>query len=94
MMQVILLSVWMNPQKQLIGETRPSTPMRPSREARIDYEYIRHGVCNIFMANEPLNGKRYLEVTELKTRKEWALFVKRISDEWYPKAKKITFGYG
>jgi hypothetical protein len=76
--------------RQLISEMRPSTPMKPGREARIDYEYIRRGVCNIFMANEPLNGKRYVEVTELKTRKEWALFVKRISDEWYPKAKKIT----
>lgn len=76
--------------KQLIKEARPSTLMKPGKEARIDYEYIRCGVCNIFMANEPLKGKRYVEVTELKTRKEWALFTKQISDEWYPKAKKIT----
>lgn len=76
--------------KQLIKETRPSTRMKPGREARVDYEYVRCGVCNIFMANEPLKGRRYAEVTELKTRREWALFVKRISDEWYPKAKKIT----
>jgi len=76
--------------KQLIKETRPSTQIKPGQESRVDYEYIRCGVCNIFMANEPLTGRRYVEITELKTRKEWALFTKRISDEWYPKAKKIT----
>ena len=42
------------------------------------------------MANEPLNGKRFVEITEFKTKQQWALFAKRISDEWYPKAKKIT----
>lgn len=76
--------------KQLIKEMRPSTAMHPGKEARVDYEYIRCGVCNIFIANEPLHGKRFVEITELKTKKEWALFIKRVSDEWYPKAKKIT----
>src|SRR5450631_3595483 len=76
--------------KQLIEEGKPSVAMKPGQDARVDYEYIRHGVVNIFMANEPLKGKRFVEVTEFKTKKEWALFVKRIADEWYPKAKKIT----
>jgi hypothetical protein len=76
--------------KQLIEEGQPSQSMKPGYEARVDYEYIRHGVVNIFMANEPLRGKRFTEVTELKTKKEWAVFVKKIADEWYPKAKKIT----
>ena len=40
--------------KQLIEEGRTSTPMKPGQEARVDYEYIRHGVINIFIANEPL----------------------------------------
>jgi hypothetical protein len=42
------------------------------------------------MANEPLQGKRFEEMTEYKNKKEWALLIKRIADEWYPKAKKIT----
>src|SRR5450759_4475741 len=75
--------------KQLIEEGRPSTAMKPGQEARVDYEYIRNGVINIFMANEPLQGKRFVEVTEFKTKRDWALFVKRIADNWYPKAKKI-----
>lgn len=42
------------------------------------------------MANEPLKGKRLIDVTEFKTKKYWADFVRRISDEMYPDAKKIT----
>ena len=50
--------------KQLIEEMRPSIKMKPGQDAKVDYEYIRHGVVNIFMASEPLKGKRYVEVTE------------------------------
>ena len=76
--------------KQLIDEVRTSIAMKPGQEARVDYEYVRHGVINIFMANEPLRGKRFVEVTEFKTKKEWAMFVKTVADKHYPKAKKIT----
>jgi hypothetical protein len=76
--------------KQLISEARPSSPMKPGQESRVDYEYVRHGMVNIFMANEPLKGKRMVEVTEYKTKKEWAKFVKRIADELYPNVNKIT----
>ncbi|HKJ43785.1 MAG TPA: IS630 family transposase [Sunxiuqinia sp.] len=74
--------------KQLIEEVA-STPIKPGQEARLDYEYIRHGMVNIFMANEPLKGKRLVEVTEYKTKKDWARFMKRIADEMHPTAKKI-----
>ena len=76
--------------KQLIEEGRPSTAMKPGQEARVDYEYVRNGVVNIFMANEPLKGKRFVEVTEFKTKKDWAAFIKEIADVQYPKAKRIT----
>ena len=75
--------------KQLIEECN-STVIEPGKEARVDYEYIRHGVVNIFMANEPLKGMRMVEVTEQKTKKDWAKFMKRVSDEMYPEAKIIT----
>jgi predicted AAA+ superfamily ATPase len=64
--------------------------MIPGQEAREDYEYIRHGVLNIFMANEPLKGKRFIKVTEYKTKQDWAKFIKMIANEYYPKAKRIT----
>ena len=62
--------------KQLISEARPSTPMKPGQESRRDYEYVRHGMVNIFMANEPLKGSRMVEVTTHKTKKDWAIFSK------------------
>ncbi len=76
--------------KQLIDAGRPSISMKPGQETRVDYEYVRNGVVNIFMANEPLKGKRIVEVTEHKTKKDWAMFIKGIADDHYPKAKKIT----
>ncbi len=76
--------------KQLIEEARITIPMKPGQEAREDCEYIRNGVVNIFMANEPLKGKRFVDVTEFKTKLDWALFIKRITDEKYSKAKRIT----
>lgn len=76
--------------KQLIEEGRKSLSMKPGFEKREDYEYVRHGVVNIFMANEPLAGKRAVEVTATKTKKDWALFIKRIADEMYPEAERIT----
>ncbi len=76
--------------KQLISETRKSVPMAKGRETRVDYEYVRHGMVNIFMANEPLKGKRLVEITEFKKKQDWARFIKRIADELYPHADKIT----
>jgi transposase len=75
--------------KQLI-ESVQEEKMEQGKEKRVDYEYIRHGAVNIFMANEPLSGQRLVEVTDFKTKKDWAKFVKRIADEMHPDAKKIT----
>jgi hypothetical protein len=76
--------------KQLIKETRISVPMKPGQLARQDFEYERCGVANIFLASEPLKGKRYVEVTERRTKADWAVFIKQIADEWYKEASKIT----
>jgi len=75
--------------KQLIRETRLPVSMGPGMPARYDYEYERCGVCNIFMAGEPLAGKRMVRVTERRTKRDWARFVKEIAEQ-YPKAKSIT----
>jgi len=75
--------------KQLIKETRIAISIKPGQEARQDFEYERCGVANIFMASEPLKGKRYVEVTERKTKADWAVFIKAIADVWYKDAIKI-----
>ncbi len=75
--------------KQLIKETRMPIPGVPGRAERHDYEYERCGVCNIFMASEPLIGKRLTKVTERRTKFDWAQFIKEIA-EYYESAEKIT----
>jgi len=75
--------------KQLIKETRLPEERKPGLDAREDFEYERCGVANIFMVNEPLSGKRFVKVTETKTKKDWAMLMKEIADELYPKAEKI-----
>jgi|SRR6185503_4661740 len=75
--------------KQLIRETRTAIPMKPGQPVREDYEYERCGVINVFLASEPLIGKRFIEITERKTKADWAHFIKKIADEWYKEASKI-----
>ncbi len=76
--------------KQLIGETRSPVPTEPGHPERYDFEYERHGVCNIFLACEPLAGKRYTQVTTRRTKVEWALFIREVVDVHYPDAEKIV----
>jgi len=75
--------------RQLIKETRMALPAKPGRIAMHDYEYERCGVCNIFIAGEPLAGHRMVKVTEQKTKKDWAYFIEEIA-ETYENATKIT----
>ncbi len=75
--------------KQLIGETKCPVPASPGQPARHDYEYKRCGVCNIFMACEPLAGKRMVKITERKTKQDWAVFLEEIAMQ-YTDAHKIT----
>ena len=49
--------------RQLIRETRQPIAAVPGRPERHDYEYERCGVCNVFMASEPLAGRRLTKVT-------------------------------
>jgi hypothetical protein len=75
--------------KQMIEETKTPVAAKPGSEEKYDYEYIRNGVCNIFMSNEPLSGKRFVKVTERKTMQDWALYMEEIAAR-YPQAEKIT----
>ena len=75
--------------KQLIKETRKPIEMQSGKPQRYDVEYERNGVCNLFMFFEPLQGKRYVTVTDRRTKKDWAQCIKVLVDEYYPQAEKI-----
>lgn len=75
--------------RQLIGHTRSPVAAKPGQPAREDYEYERLGVCNVFMACEPLAGRRMTKVTDRKTKIDWAYFIEDIAQQ-YPEAERIT----
>ncbi len=76
--------------KQLVTDLREALSMEPGHPKRIDYEYDPNGYCNLFVACEPLAGKRFLQVRERRTTRDWALFVRELIDVQYPKADKIV----
>jgi len=76
--------------KQLLRDTRTSLPMEPGRVQRRDYEYERGGVVNLFLLCEPLQGRRWVDVTERRTKTDWAHQIKELVDERYPEAEKIV----
>jgi hypothetical protein len=75
--------------RQLIKETRRPIPGAKGRPERHDYEYERCGVFNVFMAHEPLAGKRMTKVTERKTKSDWAEFIRELANR-YDEAEKVT----
>ncbi len=75
---------------QLFANARKS---RLSKDGRIEYEdneYIRNGTACIFLFTEPLNGWRYADAQEHRTREDWAKQIKWLLDEQYPEATKIV----
>jgi hypothetical protein len=75
--------------KQLIQETRLPIPARPGRVARVDYEYRRNGTRNLFLFFEPLAGWRHMEVTQRRTKQDFAHCMKWLVDVAYPDAEGI-----
>jgi len=76
--------------KQLIGEVREPLPPKPGHVAKYDSEYERKGTANVFMAVEPLAGKRTARVTDRRTRVDWAHFIRMLLVTMYPDAAKVV----
>jgi hypothetical protein len=77
--------------KQLFGEVRPPRRARPGKPALRDYEYERKGVCHQLLMCEPLRGWRHVEVTERRTRCDYARCVRDLVDRYYPQAQRIRW---
>jgi transposase len=75
---------------QLIGETRTPVPAGCGRISRYDTEYTRNGTCEIFMFTAPLKSWRRADVTEHRTRLDWAHQIKKLITVDYPHIKKIV----
>ncbi len=76
--------------RQLIAETRKAIPAKPGQNKRIDYEYRRNGVVNLFMMFEPLKARRHVKVMDRRTRKDFAECIRELVDVHYADADKIV----
>lgn len=74
---------------QLVGETRVPRPAQVGRPPRYDYEYRRHGTCNLFVAFQPQRGWRYMQVTARRTKVDFAYFLRDLVDVHFPEAEAI-----
>lgn len=75
--------------KQLVGEVHAPIPPSRGHGRIVDHEYVRNGVAQLFVEVEPLTGRRHVEVTETRTRKDWARFIKEMLEQRYPDATKV-----
>jgi hypothetical protein len=76
--------------KQLISDKLEGLPMQLGQPERYDYSYEQGPMLNLFLACEPLLGKRVVKVAEQKTSRDWAHFMQEVIDVHYPKAEKIV----
>jgi len=76
--------------KQLISDKLEGLPMQPGQPERSDYSYEQGPMLNLFLACEPLAGKRMVKVTEQKTSQDWAHFMQEVIDVQYPNAEQMV----
>jgi hypothetical protein len=74
---------------QLLGDSRAPLPMRPGVPARQDYEYVRGGTCNLFVAVEPKGGRRTVAVTERRAKPDFVAFVRELLEGVYGSARRV-----
>lgn len=75
--------------KQLLKDSRPPLAMVPGVPVRQDYEYVRAGTCNLFVAVEPKGGRRTVAVTERRTKADFVAFVRGLIEDVYAGARRI-----
>jgi hypothetical protein len=76
--------------KNLVKDKHPAEDMKPGQPRREDYTYEKKGASNVFIACEPLVGKRSLKVSRQRTKKDWAHFLKELLTEHSPQAEKVV----
>jgi hypothetical protein len=75
--------------KQLLKDSRPALPSKPGTPAKQDYEYVREGTCNLFVAVEPKGGRRTVKVTDHRAKPDFVAFVRHLLDQVYATAQRV-----
>jgi transposase len=76
--------------RQLLRDARAPQAASPGRVKRVDYEYEREGVANLFLFCEPLQGQRWVTISEHRTGVDWAHQIQELVDVRYAEAERIV----
>jgi hypothetical protein len=76
--------------KQMTEGLEDSIAVAPGRAAKEDYHYDRRGVRAIFLFFNPLSGWRRVSGRDSRTRVDWAEEVRRLLEQDYPDARRVT----
>jgi len=74
---------------QLIGEVRQPIPAAPGRLRRYDCEYRRNGTVNLFIFLDAHSSWRKVKVTEQRTARDFAQWMRDLVEIHYPQAEQI-----
>ena len=75
---------------QCIKEVRAPIAARPGATERYDVEYERNGVAHLLLFYAPFENWRRIQVADNHAACEWAESVRRLVEEDYSNADKIT----
>lgn len=73
----------------LTSETRHPLPARSGQPTRYDTEYKREGTANLFLFVQPLRGWRHVNVTQQRTKLDFAQQMRLLVDQYFPTAERI-----
>ena len=74
---------------QLLAHSREPLPMVPGAPLKQDYEYVRKGTTNLFVAVEPKAGQRVVSVTAQRGKVDFVVFVQALLTDTYAAARKV-----
>ena len=74
---------------QLIGHSREPLPMASHCPAKQDYEYVRNGTTNLFVAVEPKAGQRIVSVTAHRGKVDFVAFIYELLTGVYAMARRV-----
>ena len=73
--------------KQLLKDSRQPLPIKPGTPVRLDYEYVRSGTCNLFVAIQPKGGRRTVQITDHRAKTDFVAFVRYLLEQVYARAR-------
>ncbi len=67
---------------QMLDDKVEPLEMKSGAVKKFDYEYDRRGTATVFVAFEPLSGKRLVKVYRQRTKSDYCRFQQEVIKEW------------